>query len=66
MRIKVQVKSNDSVHNDYKKGERGVIDGYVRGGNDAPFAVVLIDDRLEMIPLNLLRVIKTESSDNYA
>lgn len=34
----------DSRYSDYRKGERGHIDGYVRGGNDVPMVAVIKDD----------------------
>lgn len=55
-RTMVKTKSDDHQHQLWKKGESGFIDGYVRGGNDTPYAVVVIADRIEMIPLNVLEV----------
>lgn len=32
-----------SQHGDFEKDDRGYIDGYVRGANDVPYAVVALD-----------------------
>lgn len=45
-------------YNDYFEGETGYIDGYVRGGDDVPYAVVVIGDKLVMAPLRHLKVIQ--------
>lgn len=34
----------DCRYGDYKKGEQGHIDGYIRGGNDVPQVVVIKDN----------------------
>jgi len=44
-------------YNDFKIGEEGYIDGYCRGGDDRPYAVVIIADRIVMAPLHCLKVI---------
>lgn len=56
MRILVRVTADDQINNDYKKGESGIIDGYVRGADGRPYACVVIDTRIVMIPLNCLFV----------
>lgn len=33
----------DGEMGDYREGDCGYIDGYVRGGNDAPYAAVVFD-----------------------
>ena len=35
---------SDSPYGDYHVGELGIVDGYVRGGNDDPYAVVIKED----------------------
>lgn len=40
-----------------KKGDQGYIDGYVRGGDDRPYAVVVCRHIIEMIPLHALEVV---------
>lgn len=56
MRTKVVTKSSDQVHKDWKNGEEGYIDGYVRGGTGAPLAAVVLGERIVLIPLNVLKV----------
>lgn len=51
----VEMKNDDQMHNDFKKGEKGYIDGYVRGGNNTPFACVVIEDRIVLCPLHALK-----------
>lgn len=56
MRTKIITNSSDQVHKDWKKGEEGYIDGYVRGGTGTPLAVVALGERIVLIPLNCLTV----------
>lgn len=39
---------------DYKKGSKGFVDGYVRGADNVPYAVVVIDSSKEfvLVPLH--------------
>lgn len=61
-KTKVEVLSDDHF-GEFKKGERGYIDGYVRGGDDAPYAAVVIDDRVALISTTNLKVVTTEKED---
>ena len=47
----------DSPYGDYKKGEHGFLEGFVRGGDDVPCGVVsLKDGRFVCVPIySLLR-----------
>ena len=56
MRTKVVIIANGQ-YNDFKIGEEGYIDGYCRGGDERPYAVVVIADRIVMAPLHCLKVI---------
>lgn len=56
-RLKVITEHADNQYQEWKKGEVGMIDGYVRGGTNTPFAVVVIKERLLMIPFSCLKVI---------
>lgn len=40
-----------------KAGMTGYIDGYVRGGNDVPLAVIVIDKQIDLFRLIQLEVI---------
>jgi len=44
----------DSEHWDYKKGDTGYIDWYVRWGNDVPLAVVVVDKHFVLVYLHCL------------
>lgn len=58
MKTKVKVIQDDIENNhDFKKNEIGYIDGYVRGGNNRPYASVIIDKRIVLIPFNMLEVL---------
>lgn len=56
-KTRVFVTSNDVQHKEYSKGDKGYIDGYVRGGDNVPYAVVVIEKRIVMIPIHSLEVI---------
>lgn len=54
MRTIVHTNCKDTRYDDWKKGEKGYIDGYIRGGDNTPLAVVVIKERIVMIPLHCL------------
>lgn len=39
-----------------KKDDIGYIDGYVRGGDDRPYAVVVKDNIIDLAPIYMLEV----------
>lgn len=42
--MKTKVKLNGTnQYNDWKDGDKGYIDGYLRGGDEKPYAVVILD-----------------------
>ena len=45
-----------SPYKDWELGDVGYIDGYCRGGNDVPYAVVIVKNRIVMAPLETIRV----------
>ncbi len=47
----------DDQYKEYKKGEKGYIDGYVRGGEGRPYAAVVIGERLVLCMTQHLKVI---------
>ena len=53
----VRLKNNDSQYKEYQKGEEGYIDGYTRGGDNRPYVVVIIDNRIIMCMAHELEVI---------
>lgn len=50
----VVTNSNDQRHSDWKKGDKGYVDGYVNGADGTPYAVVIIEFKAVLIPLNCL------------
>ena len=46
----------DSHYKDWNSGDVGYIDGYCRGGDDVPYAVVIVKNRIVMAPLETIRV----------
>lgn len=58
-KVKIVFVSNDNVHA-IRKGMVGYIDGYVRGGNDVPLAVVVIGNQIDLFRLVQLEVITEE------
>lgn len=57
-RLKILVIATDTQHGDFKQGQTGYIDGYIRGGNDTPFACVIIGSKLVLCPFNVLEVLE--------
>lgn len=45
-----------SPYKDWESGDLGYVDGYCRGGNDVPCAIVIVKDRIVMAPLETIRV----------
>ena len=50
----------ESPYNDWKIGDFGYVDGYCRGGNGVPCAVVIVKDRIIMAPLDTMKVVWME------
>jgi len=57
MKTKVELKNDDQRYNEYKKGERGYIDGYVRGADNRPYLCIVIGERIIMCLSNEVKVI---------
>ena len=50
--MKTKVRITCDYHcNDYHKGDIGYVDGYCRGGDETPCAVVVINKRFILIPI---------------
>lgn len=45
-----------SPYKDWEPGDLGYVDGYCRGGDDVPYAIVIVKDRIVMAPLETIRV----------
>lgn len=48
----------DSQHKEWEVGDFGYVDGYCRGGDDTPYAIVIIKDRIVMAPIYAIRVVE--------
>lgn len=59
MKTKVILTNDDKIYRAYTLGETGYIDGWVRGGDGAPYACVVINDRIIMCKAHEMRVIGT-------
>ena len=57
METKVITICNDTRYDLFKKGQIGFIDGYIRGGDDRPYAIVVVDKKIDMVPLYNLRIL---------
>ena len=55
-KTKVEI-TKELFHNQYKKGYRGYIDGYVQASNGVPYAVVVCREKIELVPIHALKVI---------
>jgi len=55
----VEITTDDRNYNDYKAGEVGYIDGYVRGGDNAPYVAVVLGDRVTLIPFHAIKVLRS-------
>lgn len=62
-KTKVKVVAADG-YQKAQKGDVGYIDGYIRGADDIPYAVVVFDDCIEMIYLHCLDPIKEVTNEN--
>ena len=53
-RIEVSI-LHDSPLGEYREGDVGYVDGYCRGGDDIPYAIVIIRDNFCLVPLHSLK-----------
>lgn len=51
MKAEVLIKATSPYGGEYKKGDVGIVDGYCRGGDDVPCAVVIVRERFVLIPV---------------
>ena len=56
-RLKVVFVSN-SQYKEWESGDVGYVDGYCRGGDNVPYAVIVANDRIVMAPLYSIRVVE--------
>ena len=48
----------------FSEGTKGIISGYVRGGNDIPLAVVVANNVFDLVPFHCLKVLEIEKNEN--
>lgn len=63
MKTKVRIINTDVQNGDYVRGEYGYIDGYVRGGNDTPFIVVVIGKKIVLCRFHDVEVVEYANFD---
>lgn len=52
MKARVSITGNGP-YGDYRKGQCGIVDGYMRGGDNTPCAVVILtDNRFVLVPIH--------------
>ena len=56
-RIYVKTMYDDRYH-DFKKGDVGYIDGYIQGGDSVPYIVVIFKNKLSLVQISGVEVIK--------
>lgn len=44
-----------SPYGEWQKGDVGIVDGYCRGGDDVPCAVVIVREKFAMVPIYGIR-----------
>lgn len=49
-RVKINGRSN---YGDWEPGDTGVVDGYCRGGDDVPYAIVILDKNRRFVMVNI-------------
>lgn len=54
--VRVLITSDDR-YNDYKKGDVGYVHGYIRGGDNVPYVVVIIETKIVMVPFHSIEVL---------
>ncbi len=48
---------DDSPYNEYKKGDTGYVDAYIRGSNNAPYAVIVLSSgRFALVPIHSIKI----------
>ena len=61
MKTKVRVTYN-SYYYDVHEGDIGYVDGYLRGGDDTPYAVVVIGKSFKLVPLNMIELYEDKNN----
>lgn len=53
----------DGPYGDYYKGDVGFVDGYVRGGNDVPYAVIVMKNTGKFVMADLHHFVMDSKND---
>ena len=61
MKTKVRVTCN-SYYYDVHEGDIGYVDGYLRGGDNTPYAVVVIGKSFNLVPLNMIELYEDKNN----
>ena len=56
-RVKVMLKK-ELEHSELKPNVVGYVDSYIKGADDRPYAIVVIEDVIDMVQLFNLKVVK--------
>ncbi len=55
--MKPRVKINgSSPYGEWEPGDTGVVDGYCRGGNDVPYAIVILDKNFRFVMVDIYKL----------
>lgn len=60
MKTKVEL-IHDNIQSALKAGDKGYIDGYVRAADDRSYAVVIVGEKIDLVPLFILKVIQSKT-----
>ena len=53
----------DARYREWEANQTGYISGYLRGGDDRPYAVVVIGKKLVMVPLTCIEVLDVQTDE---
>ena len=54
MKPRVKIRGKDFQYGEFEEGDTGVVDGYCRGGNDVPYAIVILDKNRRFVMVNIM------------
>jgi len=57
--------THDIKHTRLAKGQSGYIDGYCRGADGKPYAVVVVDHAIDMVPIHAIKVTGVKITKDY-
>lgn len=53
MKPRVKINGRSPYGGEWEPGDTGVVDGYCRGGNDVPYAIVILDKNNRFVMVNI-------------